>query len=120
MGIEHAEELGYDAVWAPDHLILGRDNAKYEVWTLLSPITGFTDDIDISSLVLSNDYRNPAPVPKMAATLDIISDGRLQLGMGAGWHVCQDLVEVEHSAQDARQKRYSVTSTNGNETPHRG
>jgi alkanesulfonate monooxygenase SsuD/methylene tetrahydromethanopterin reductase-like flavin-dependent oxidoreductase (luciferase family) len=85
MGIEYAEKLGYDALWAPDHLMLGRDNAEYEVWTLLSAIAGFTDDIDIGSLVLSNDYRNPALVAKMAATLDVISDGRLQLGMGAGW-----------------------------------
>jgi alkanesulfonate monooxygenase SsuD/methylene tetrahydromethanopterin reductase-like flavin-dependent oxidoreductase (luciferase family) len=86
MGVETAEELGYDAVWAPDHLLLGRDNAEYECWTLLSAIAGFTDDVNIGSLVLSNDYRNPALVAKMAATLDVISNGRLELGMGAGWH----------------------------------
>jgi len=91
-GVELAEELRFDAAWAPDHLMLGRDHAEYECWTLLSAIAGFTNDINIGSLVLNNDYRNPALVAKMAATLDVISDGRLELGMGAGWH------EPEYSA----------------------
>ena len=85
-GILKAEELGFDAAWAPDHLLLGRDNAEYECWTLLSAIAGMTSDIRMGSLVLCNDYRNPALVAKMAATLDVISDGRLELGLGAGWH----------------------------------
>lgn len=85
-GILRAEALGFDTVWAPDHLLLGRDNAEYECWTLLSTIAGLTDDINIGSLVLCNDYRNPALVAKMAATLDVLSDGRLEFGIGAGWH----------------------------------
>jgi alkanesulfonate monooxygenase SsuD/methylene tetrahydromethanopterin reductase-like flavin-dependent oxidoreductase (luciferase family) len=85
-GILLAEELSFDAAWAPDHLMLGRDHAEYECWTLLSAMAGLTDDINVGSLVLSNDYRNPALVGKMAATLDVISDGRLELGLGAGWH----------------------------------
>lgn len=85
-GVLKAEELGFDAAWAPDHLMLGRDNAEYECWTLLSALAGLTDDINLGSLVLCNDYRNPALVAKMASTLDVISGGRLELGLGAGWH----------------------------------
>jgi len=85
-GVLKAEALGFDAVWAPDHLMLGRDRAEYECWTLLSTIAGLTDDVNVGSLVLCNDYRNPALVAKMAATLDVVSEGRLELGLGAGWH----------------------------------
>ena len=85
-GILKAEELGFETAWVPDHLLLGRDHAEYECWTLLSAMAGFTDDIGMGSLVLCNDYRNPALVAKMAATLDVISEGRLELGLGAGWH----------------------------------
>jgi F420-dependent oxidoreductase-like protein len=84
--VQKAEALGFDAAWAPDHLMLGRDRAEYECWTLLSTIAGFTDEINVGSLVLCNDYRNPALVAKMAATLDVVSEGRLELGLGAGWH----------------------------------
>ncbi len=64
MGVQKAEELGFDAAWAPDHLLLGRDHAEYECWTLLSAIAGFTEDINLGSLVLCNDYRNPALVAR--------------------------------------------------------
>ena len=83
--VRRAEELGYAAAWAPDHFNTGRDNAEYEVWTLLSALANATDEIGLGSLVLSNDYRNPALVAKMAATLDVVSNGRLELGLGAGW-----------------------------------
>jgi len=85
-GVLKAEELEFSTVWAPDHLMLGRNRAEYECWTLMSALAGITEDINVGSLVLCNDYRNPALVAKMAATLDVISDGRLELGLGAGWH----------------------------------
>jgi F420-dependent oxidoreductase-like protein len=84
--VRTAERLGFETAWAPDHLMLGRDHAEYECWTLLSALAGETTDINLGSLVLCNDYRNPALVAKMAATLDVVSGGRLELGLGAGWH----------------------------------
>lgn len=47
---------------------------------------GFTDDVNIGSVVLSNDYQNPALIAKMVAALNVISAGRLELGLGAVWH----------------------------------
>jgi F420-dependent oxidoreductase-like protein len=83
--ILHADDLGYDAVWAPDHYMHGVDHAILECWSLLSWAAARTD-MRIGPLVACNDYRNPALLAKMAATLDVISDGRLTLGIGAGWY----------------------------------
>lgn len=85
-GILKAEELGFDSVWAADHLLLGNNHAEYECWTLLSMIAGMTENIRIGSLVLCNEFRNPALLAKMGATLDVVSNGRLELGLGAGWN----------------------------------
>jgi len=86
---QRAAALGYEGVWVPDHFNTGRDNAEYEVWTTLTAIAARTTEINVGSLVLCNDYRNPALVAKMAATLDVVSDGRLELGMGAGWRASE-------------------------------
>lgn len=83
-GFVAAEELGFDSIWAPDHMVLGRDNAILECWTVLSAAAGLTEDVRLGPLVLCNDFRNPALVAKMAATLDVTSDGRLELGLGTG------------------------------------
>lgn len=80
-----ADELGYDAVWAPDHYMHGIDHSILEPWSLLS-WTAARTDMRVGPLVACNDYRNPALLAKMAATLDVISEGRLTLGIGAGWY----------------------------------
>ena len=90
---ELAESSGFDSLWVSDHLFL--DWARYgaagaqgslECWTTMSALAGVTSKVRIGSLVLCNDFRHPSLTAKMAATLDLLSGGRLELGMGAGWH----------------------------------
>jgi len=88
-----AEALGYHSVWIMDHLVwkgsqlpFNEKGSVLESWTTLSALASLTQNIRLGSLVLCNSYRNPALLAKMASTLDNISNGRLELGMGAGWH----------------------------------
>ena len=83
------EHLGSDSVWVTDHLlpIVGSPTASYlEGWTLLSALAEATSKVRIGTMVLCNMYRHPQILAKMASTLDVISNGRLELGMGAGWY----------------------------------
>lgn len=89
-----AERAGFDSVWVSDHFFL--DWSKYggpgtlqgslECWTTLAGVAGTTDKIRIGSLTLCNDFRNPGLLAHMAATLDHLSNGRLEIGLGAGWY----------------------------------
>ncbi len=81
-----AEELGYDSLWAADHLIMGGQGGMYEAWTVLSMAAAQTRRIRIGPLVLCNSHRNPALTAKMAASLDVLSGGRLDFGYGCGWY----------------------------------
>ena len=90
-GVDAVEEAGLEGLWAPDHFMLGPRKEEFEVWTLLGALAE-RSDLEIGPLVGSITYRNPALLAKMATTLDILSEGRLQLGLGAGWH------EEEHAA----------------------
>lgn len=78
-----AEALGYDFVSANDHPC--GIQASYETWTMLTWIAAKTTRIKVASRVLGVPYRAPAMVAKMAESLDRFSDGRLILGMGAGY-----------------------------------
>jgi F420-dependent oxidoreductase-like protein len=79
------EDANFNSAWLMDHLTWGPNSAVFECWTTLSALSRETSRIHIGSFFLCNSYRNPALVAKMAATLDAISGGRLELGMGAGW-----------------------------------
>jgi F420-dependent oxidoreductase-like protein len=83
-----ADEAGFDSVWAVDHMvgIPLEDDAIFEAWTEITAIAALTRRVRLGHLVLCVNYRPPALLAKMAATLDVVSDGRLILGLGAGWH----------------------------------
>jgi len=86
---EKADGWGFDSLWVFDHFypIFTPDPAGpcLEGWTLLSALSQTATHARIGALVNGNTYRNPALTAKMAATLDRISGGRLNLGLGAGW-----------------------------------
>jgi F420-dependent oxidoreductase-like protein len=77
------ERLGYHSVWLDDHLMLNK-MPILECWTALSALSSATETIRLGTMVTCNSFRNPALLAKMAATVDNISDGRLELGIGAG------------------------------------
>ena len=82
-----AEEGGLDSVWVCDHL-LGWPPGEpiLEAWTLMSALAAQTRRVGIGVLVLCQSFRPPGLLAKMASTLDLLSDGRLRLLLGAGWY----------------------------------
>jgi F420-dependent oxidoreductase-like protein len=84
--VQTAERLGYDCVWFHDHLYAPGmpDVPAFEGWTLISALAAVTHKIRLGHLVLCNAFRHPAVLAQMALTLDSISNGRLDLGIGSG------------------------------------
>lgn len=76
-----AEDLGYSTVYVSDHFV---DHPLAPMPTIAA-VAACTTTLRVGTLVLGNDYRHPVMVAKEAATIDVISDGRLELGIGAGW-----------------------------------
>ena len=94
---KEADTSGFDTVLVMDHFyqlpMLGDpDQFMLECYSLLSALARETKNVRLSALVTGNTYRNPAVLAKTVTTLDIVSEGRAQLGIGAGWF------EIEHDA----------------------
>jgi alkanesulfonate monooxygenase SsuD/methylene tetrahydromethanopterin reductase-like flavin-dependent oxidoreductase (luciferase family) len=80
-----AERLGFDSIWVADHLMHGFDDAILEGWTSLSVIAGRTSTVKLGTIHLAQPFRHPAMAAKMAASLDILSGGRLIFFYDCGW-----------------------------------
>jgi F420-dependent oxidoreductase-like protein len=88
-----ADAWGYDSLWNFDHfypIFTDPEGPCFEAWTTLSALAQATSRARIGCMVNGNTYRHPCVTAKMAATLDHVSGGRLNLGIGAGWF------ELEH------------------------
>ena len=89
-----AEDLGFDSVWVSDHFFysLARYGAGAELRGSLEPLTALaglalrTERVRLGTLVLGAPFRHPSVLAKSATTIDLLSNGRLDLGLGAGWY----------------------------------
>src|SRR5262245_54590847 len=89
-----AEALGFDSVWISDHFFLdlgrygGPDHPQgtVEPFTALAALAAQTERVRLGTLVACASFRHPAHVAKMATTIDLLSGGRFDLGIGAGWY----------------------------------
>lgn len=92
---KEAERLGFTALWASDHLFWDAHSEQrncLDAWTLITALAPMTARLRLGTLVTCNSYRLPGVLAKMAASVDHLSNGRLEFGIGAGWK------EIEYRA----------------------
>jgi alkanesulfonate monooxygenase SsuD/methylene tetrahydromethanopterin reductase-like flavin-dependent oxidoreductase (luciferase family) len=86
-----ADDAGLDSLWTADHLFqipvtgLPRESPMLEAYATVAYILGITDRITVGAMVTCVAYRHPGMLLKAVTTLDVLSGGRVALGLGAGW-----------------------------------
>ncbi len=86
---KHIETLGYESVWVYDHfhpVPRPTQEPVYEAWTVMAALAAATDTVRLGQMCTCNSYRPPSYLAKVAASIDAISAGRLEMGIGAGWY----------------------------------
>jgi F420-dependent oxidoreductase-like protein len=86
---QHAENGPWESVWVYDHFHTTptpTDEATHEAWTLMAALAASTERLRLGQMCTCMAYRNPAYLAKVAATVDAVSGGRLEMGIGAGWY----------------------------------
>ena len=85
----YADDSAWDSLWVYDHfhtVPMPTDEATHEAWSLMSAYAATTSRIKLGQMCTAMSYRNPVYLAKVAATADIISGGRVQMGIGGGWY----------------------------------
>src|SRR5581483_3358973 len=86
---KQAESGGYSSLWVYDHfhtVPVPTDEATHEAWSLMAALAAATSSIRLGQMCTCMSYRNPAYLAKVAATIDVISGGRVEMGIGGGWY----------------------------------
>lgn len=86
---QRIEELGYESLWVYDHFHTVPEPTQevtYEAWTLMAALAPVTETVRLGQMCTCNTYRPPSYLAKVAASIDVISGGRVEMGIGAGWY----------------------------------
>lgn len=85
----YADNSAWDSIWVYDHfhtVPLPTNQATHEAWSLMAAYAATTSRVKLGQMCTAMSYRNPVYLAKVAATTDIISGGRIQMGIGGGWY----------------------------------
>ncbi len=83
------EGAGFESLWVYDHFHTvpsPTQEATYEAWSLMAALAAVTEDVRLGQMCTCNTYRPPSYLAKVAASIDVISGGRVEMGIGAGWY----------------------------------
>jgi F420-dependent oxidoreductase-like protein len=88
---KRVDGLGYHSIWLVDHLqpVLDPTDSLFECWTAMAALAVVTQNVRLGQIATCNAFRSPALLAKMAACIDVISDGRLDVCIGAGWYATE-------------------------------